>query len=74
MSRPADLPFATINYEVLSKGNDTRCEVLVDGVPIALLPARGITSSHDCQSIPRVEFSLLAESVNVQTVQVERGA
>lgn len=69
MSRSADLPFAVLNYEALKRGSDTRCEVLVDGTAVALLPVSGIEIVHELnKDIPRVKLLLLADDISVQTL------
>lgn len=70
MSRPADLPFAVLNYEALKRGSDTRCEVLVNGTAVALLPASGIEIVHELnKDIPRVKLLLNADNISVQALQ-----
>lgn len=69
MSRPADLPFAVLNYDALERGTDTRCEVLVDGTAVALLAASGIEIVHEHNTkIPRVKLTLSADNISVQTI------
>lgn len=70
MSQPADLPFATISYTVDRKGQDVRCEVLVDGEPIALLPASGVEAAHDSNKLAYIKLLLHGESIDLQTISI----
>lgn len=68
MSRPADLPFARVNYSTSLSEKSTRCEIVVDGNPVAILPISSIEFTHEHPNgIPRVKLGLLGDTIDLQT-------
>lgn len=68
MSRPVDLPFATVAYTAGPRAEDVRCEVVVDGKPVALLMTTGIEVADEFNKPSRVSLGLRPSSLAVQTL------